>query len=151
MYPRIGPVPTYGILYLLGIVAHFVIAHRAARRLGLRRRVWIAASVCYVLGMIPGAKLLYHTRVIGFDPMVVFSARHYVQGGFWGGLLAYVPLAIVATLLLARNKRAGLDLVAVSLPIPWAIGKLGCLFNGRCHGKACACACWNRPPTMNRR
>ena len=138
MWPKIGPVPTYGILYLLGIVAHFIIGRRAAHRLGLRRRVWIAASVCYILGMIPGAKFLFYARHFGFDPMVIFSVRHYVQGGLWGGLLAYMLLAIVATLLLAKNKRAGLDLVAVTVPIPWAMAKLGCLLNGCCHGKPCS-------------
>ncbi|MHC4167520.1 MAG: prolipoprotein diacylglyceryl transferase [Planctomycetota bacterium] len=138
MWPRVGPVATYGVLYLLGIVVHFIISRRAAHRLGLRRRVWIAASVCYMLGMIPGAKFLYHMRVVGFDLMVVFSMKHYVQGGLWGGLLAYIPLAIAAMLLLARNRKAGLDLVAVTVPIPWAMAKLGCLLNGCCHGKPCS-------------
>ena len=91
-----------------------------------------------MLGMIPGAKFLFYARHFGFDPTVIFSARHYIQGGLWGGLLAYMPLAIVATLLLAKNKRAGLDLVAVSVPIPWAMAKLGCLLNGCCHGKPCS-------------
>jgi phosphatidylglycerol:prolipoprotein diacylglycerol transferase len=88
--------------------------------------------------MIPGAKLLYHLRTVGFDPMVVFSPKHYIQGGLWGGLLAYMALAIPVTLLLTRNRRAALDLVAVSVPIPWAMAKLGCLFNGCCYGKPCS-------------
>ena len=138
MYPKIGPVPLYGTLHLLGFVAFFLISRRAAMRLGLRRRVWITASVCYILGMIPGAKYLYHVRRLEFDPMVIFSAKHYIQGGVWGGLLAYFPLAIAATLLLARKKKAALDLIALSVPIPWAMGKLGCLFNGCCHGKPCS-------------
>ncbi|UCE47667.1 MAG: prolipoprotein diacylglyceryl transferase, partial [Phycisphaerales bacterium] len=138
MWPRIGPVATYGVLYLLGIIAHFLISRRVARRLGLRRRVWIATSVCYVVAMTAGAKFLYHARQLDFDPMVVFSAKHYIQGGMWGGLLAYIPLAIAATLLLARDRKAGFDLVAVSVPIPWAIAKLGCLLNGCCHGKPCS-------------
>jgi len=138
MYPRIGPVPIYGTLQLLGFVAFFLISRRAANRLGLRRRVWIMVSVCYTLAMIPGAKYLYHARRLEFDPMVIFSAKQYIQGGFWGGLLAYFPLAIGAMLLVARNKKAGLDLVAIPLPIPWAMVKLGCLFNGCCHGKPCS-------------
>ena len=138
MYPRIGPVPIYGTLHLLGLVAFFLISRRAAKWLGLRRRVWIMVSVCYILGMIPGAKYLYHVRRLEFDPTVLISAKHYIQGGMWGGLLAYFPLAIAAVVLLAKNRKAGLDLTAVSLPIPWAMGKLGCLFNGCCHGKPCS-------------
>ena len=135
MWPKIGPVSTYGVLYLLGIILHFLIGRRLARRLGLRRRVWIVAGLCYMVGMTAGAKFLYHARQLEFDPMVVFSAKHYVQGGLWGGLLAYMLLAIPLTLLLARNRRAGLDLVALSVPIPWAMAKLGCLLNGCCYGK----------------
>jgi phosphatidylglycerol:prolipoprotein diacylglycerol transferase len=138
MWPKIGPVPTYGVLYLLGIVLHFLIGRRVARRLGLRRRVWIVAGVCYMVGMTAGAKFLYHARQFEFDPMVVFSAKHYIQGGLWGGLLAYLFLVIPLTLLLARNRRAGLDVVALSVPIPWAMAKLGCLFNGCCYGKPCS-------------
>ena len=138
MYPKIGPVPIYGTLHLLGFVAFFLISRRAANRLALRHRVWIMVSACYILGMIPGAKYLYHVRRLEFDPMVIFSAKHYIQGGMWGGLLAYFPLAIAATLMLTKNRKAALDLVAVSLPIPWAMGKLGCLFNGCCHGKPCS-------------
>jgi phosphatidylglycerol:prolipoprotein diacylglycerol transferase len=91
-----------------------------------------------MLGMIPGAKFLFYARHFGFDPMVIFSAKHYVQGGLWGGLLAYMPLAIVTTLLLAKNKKAGLDLVAVTVPVPWAMSKVGCLLNGCCYGKPCS-------------
>ncbi len=138
MLPRIGSIPTYGILYLLGIIVHFLICRRVAHRLGLRRRVWTLASICYMVGMIPGAKFLYHLRKVGFDPMVIFSIKHYIQGGLWGGLLVYMPLAIPVTLLLARNRRAALDLVAVSVPIPWAMAKLGCLLNGCCYGKPCS-------------
>ena len=138
MWPRIGPVPTYGILYLLGVVVHFLISRRVAHRLGLRHRVWIAASVCYMVAMTAGAKFLFHARQGQFDPMVVFSAKRYMQGGLWGGLLAYILLAIPVMLLLARNRKAALDLLAVSVPIPWAISKLGCLLNGCCHGKPCS-------------
>ena len=88
--------------------------------------------------MIPGAKFLFHIREVGFDPAVVFSIEHYIQGDFWGGLLAYMLLAIPVTLLLARNRKAALDLVAVSVPIPWAMAKLGCLLNGCCYGKPCS-------------
>jgi len=47
-------------------------------------------------------------------------------------------LAIPLTLWLAKNRRAGLDLLAVTVPIPWAMSKVGCLLNGCCHGKPCS-------------
>lgn len=136
MYPRIGPVPTYSILYILSILSHFFICYFIAKRLGLRRRIWIVVGICYMEGMIVGAKILYDIQNAQFDFRALLSIRHYMQGGVWGGLLAYFILALPLALILAKNRRAALDLVAISIPAPWIFAKLGCLFNGCCYGKA---------------
>ncbi|MCP4259147.1 MAG: prolipoprotein diacylglyceryl transferase [Planctomycetes bacterium] len=135
MYPRIGPVPTYSIFYLLGIVTHFLICYFIAKRLGLRHRVWIVVGICYMEGMIVGAKILYDIQNAQFDLRTLLSIRHYMQGGVWGGLLAYFILALPLVLILAKNRRGALDLVALSIPVPWIFAKIGCLFNGCCFGK----------------
>ena len=138
MWPRIGPASTYGILCLSGIVLHFLVSWRIANHCGLKRRVWIVVSVCYLIGMVPGAKLLYDLRHDMLNLMALFGAEHYVQGGLWGGLLAYWALAVPAVLLLTRDRRAALDLVGLSIPLPWIAAKLGCLLNGCCYGKPCS-------------
>ena len=136
MYPRIGPVPIYSILYILSIISHFLICYFIAKRLGLRRRIWIVVGICYMEGMIVGAKILYDIQNAQFDFRALLSIRHYMQGGVWGGLLAYFILALPLALILAKNRRAALDLVAISILAPWIFAKLGCLFNGCCYGKA---------------
>ena len=138
MWPSIGPIRTYGILYLVGMVLHFVIGWRVAKRHRLKRRVWIVASVCYCLGMTAGAKLLYDLRQGEVDLVALFRASHYLAGGLWGGPLAYLALAVPAVLLLARQRGDALDLVAVSTPVPWIAARLGCLLNGCCHGTPCS-------------
>ncbi len=138
MYPRIGLVPTYSILYILSIVTHFLICYFIAKRLGLRHRVWIVVGICYMEGMTVGAKILFDIQNSQFDIHALLSIRHYMQGGLWGGLLAYFILAVPLTLILAKNRRAALDLVAMSIPLPWIFTKIGCLFNGCCFGKACS-------------
>ena len=138
MWPRIGPVLTFGVFYLTGIILYFVISWRIARQYGLKRRVWIAASVCYLVGMTVGAKLLFDLRHGSLDVPALFRAEHYIQGGLWGGLLAYLGLAVPMVLLLTRQRLAALDLVGLSTPVPWIAAKLGCLFNGCCHGKPCS-------------
>ena len=135
MYPRIGPVPTYSIFYVLSILSHFLVCYLIAKRLGLRRRVWIVVGICYMEGMIVGAKILYDIQNAQFDLRALLSIRHYMEGGVWGGLLAYFILALPLALILAKNRRAALDLVAMSIPTPWIFTKLGCLFNGCCYGK----------------
>jgi phosphatidylglycerol:prolipoprotein diacylglycerol transferase len=138
MWPTIGPVRTYGLLYLTGIILHFVLSWRIAKRYGLKRRVWIAVSTCYFLGMMLGAKLLYDLRHGSVDLRALFQAEHWLQGGLWGGLLAYFALAVPAVFLLTRRRRAALDLIAVATPVPWIMAKLGCLFNGCCYGRPCS-------------
>lgn len=36
MWPQIGSIPTYSILYIIGILSHYLISCLLARRLGLR-------------------------------------------------------------------------------------------------------------------
>lgn len=133
-----GSIPTYGILYFLGIALHFPIARRLARRWGLKRRVWLATSLCYLIGMTGGAKILFDLHHSQFELAALLSLPHWTQGGMWGGMLAYFVLAIPLALLLTRRRRAALDLVAVSIPIPYIMAKLGCLLNGCCYGKPCS-------------
>lgn len=135
MWPRLGPIPTYTVLYSVGILSHYSISYLLSRRLGLRHRVWIAASVCYNFGMIVGAKALYDVQHTQFDFRALFSVSHYVKGGLWGGLLAYLCLSVPLVLVLSRHRRAALDLIALSIPIPWVFAKLACLFNGCCYGR----------------
>lgn len=138
MWPTMGPMRTYGLLYLTGIVLHFVLSWRIAKHYGLKRRVWVATSLCYLLGMTFGAKLLYDLRHGPVDWPALFQAEHWLQGGLWGGLLAYLALAVPAVFLLTRRRRAVLDLIAVATPVPWIMAKLGCLFNGCCYGRPCS-------------
>jgi phosphatidylglycerol:prolipoprotein diacylglycerol transferase len=138
MWPKIGPVWTYTILYILSSVSHFIICGAIAERQNLRRRVWIVIGICYFLGMTIGAKILFDVTNGIFNFRNLLSLKHYMQGGVWGGLLAYFVLAAPLALILAKNKRSALDLVAMSIPIPWIFAKLGCLFNGCCFGKECS-------------
>ena len=135
MWPKIGPVPFYGILYFTGIAVHFIIGRHYARRFGLKRRVWIVLGICYWVGMVPGAKFLYHWKHVGLNPMVIFNRQAYLQGGLWGGLLVYLPLAVLAMWLLAHKRRHALDLIALTVPIPWSLAKIGCLMHGCCYGR----------------
>ncbi|UCD50516.1 MAG: prolipoprotein diacylglyceryl transferase [Phycisphaerales bacterium] len=138
MYPRIGPVPTYGIFYFGGVLVYFLIARWLARRTGLRRRVWIVLGICYLLGMTLGAKILFDWRHSDLDFAALLTAERWTRGGLWGGMLAYLVLAIPLALLITKQRRSALDLVAWALILPWIMAKIGCFFNGCCHGKPCS-------------
>ncbi len=138
MWPRLGPLPTCGVFYFSGILCHFLIAYYLAKRYRLRHRVWITVSICYMVGMTIGAKALYDIQHTQFDLQALLSASHYMKGGLWGGLLAYLCLSAPLALVLSNRRRAALDLIALSIPIPWIFTKLGCLFNGCCYGRECS-------------
>ncbi len=138
MWPWLGPVSTYTVFYLVGIISHFLISCLIAKRLGLRNRVWIVISICYMMSMTVLARLLYDIQQGQFDFRAMLTIRHYLQGGLWGGLLAYIGLAAPLGFILTKHKQEALDLVAMSIPIPCIFAKLGCLFNGCCYGKKCS-------------
>ena len=135
MWPRVGPIPTYAIMYAISMLVHFPVSRQIARRDGLKRGVWLTVSVCYMLGMAVGAKVLYDVQSGHVDLSEMLQLRHWVHGGMWGGLLAYFALAVPAVLLFSRQKRLALDLVALTIPIPWIATKLGCFLNGCCYGR----------------
>jgi phosphatidylglycerol:prolipoprotein diacylglycerol transferase len=126
---------TYGVVYFAGILVHFVIAFWMARWLGLRRRVPLAVSGAYLLGMTVGAKVLYDIQSGDFATANLFSAGHYAAGGLWGGPLVYLGMAVPLALLLARSRLAALDLTALAAPVPMAIAKVACLCHGCCYGR----------------
>lgn len=138
MWPKIGPIYMYGTMYLVSIIAHFLMTGYLRKRLGVLRRVQISVSVLYMVAMTLGAKLLYDIHESQFSLRALFSGQHYAEGGLWGGLLAYLILVVPLVFILARRRAAALDLVALSIPIPWMFTKVGCFFNGCCYGRPCA-------------
>lgn len=96
IWPRIGPLATFGIFYLTGILLHFVCSWRIARRYGLKRRVWITVSTCYLLGMTVGANLLFDLRHGTPDVL-----RGDTEGHLYSGLLSLTQLLCLAATIVA--------------------------------------------------
>lgn len=135
MWPMFGPLPAYGLIYLVAFLSHYLVSWRIAKRSGLAWHVWITVGALGSLSSTVGAKILHDITHGQFSWHALFSPRHYLAGGLWGGLLVYFALAVPAMLLLTRKKWAALDLVALSLPIPSILAKLGCLLHGCCYGR----------------
>lgn len=134
MWPKIGAIETYNIFYSAGIVVQIVLSWWFCRRMKLPLRMCAVVGLAYGFGMVVGACLLYDVTHGQLDIRMYLGISRYVQGGMWGGLLAYLTLAVPAAYLLGRDKRAALDLVVLPLPIPLMLAKLGCFVNGCCHG-----------------
>lgn len=140
MWPHIGPLPTIVGCYAAAFLVHYVVCWRIARRYGLGWRVWLPISVLFSIGGVVGSRIL---GLLVYSPenwRALFTVKHYVSmcGSGWGGLLAYLLLAVPAAWLLTPRKQAALDLVASTIPLPFILAKLGCFCNGCCYGLPCA-------------
>ncbi|MBI4580542.1 MAG: prolipoprotein diacylglyceryl transferase [Planctomycetes bacterium] len=137
MFPKVGPIPTYGILYFGAIALHFVLILLFGRRVQVRWYIAAALGLCFVVGMTVGAKALFDVLHGGLRPRLLVSTAHYMQGGMWGGPLAYLAMAVPLACLLTARRGAAMDAIAWSLPLPMILAKLGCLCQDCCHGRAC--------------
>ncbi len=139
MFPQIGGIPSYAVCYNAAIVLHVIVAQGLCRRVGVSRGMAAALSVSYLIAMTAGARVLYDaTHGVRFAAWDLFSISYYMRGGLWGGPMIYLALAAAIVWLPSRSRGGALDLVALSLPLPLLVSKVGCFVNGCCYGAATA-------------
>ena len=130
-----GPaIPSYEVFVALGIVAGLVTLRRLSPRrdAGDTGAVWIAAAA--LVGGALGAKLLElallpASTVARAGWLAALLSGRTVIGGFIGGSVAVV---LVKRRLGIRERRG--NEIAPAVAIGLAIGRIGCLCAGCCHG-----------------
>lgn len=132
---------TYGLLVAAGFVAGLAIAQRRAAKSGIEPKTIQDLSLWVVLSAMLGAKLFY---ILFFWDDFQAAWRDYGPGSlragfvFYGGFIA-TTLTVIG---LARYRQIPIwklaDAFAPALAIGHALGRVGCFFEGCCHGKACA-------------
>jgi phosphatidylglycerol:prolipoprotein diacylglycerol transferase len=143
VFIRLGPldIHTYGVLVAAGFVAGLWLAARRAGRSGLKTEAVTDLGAWLIVAGILGAKLFHviffwGEFVAGWQAEGVRSLREGFV--FYGGFIG----ACAATIFYARRRQLPLwklaDVLAPSVAIGHAFGRLGCFFNGCCFGKACA-------------
>jgi len=131
----------YGVLVAIGFLAGLWTASRRALHDGIRGETIVDLGPWLILGTILGARGLYvisywREDFAGKPLWQIFNIR---GGGlvFYGGLIG----ASLACLLYARFKKIPLwktaDVLAPSIALGHAFGRIGCLMNGCCYGRAC--------------
>ncbi len=139
------PLRGYGIFLLIATISGLGLARYRAIQVGLSPDAIYNLAFYMFVGGILGARLFY---IIQYwdeirDPNSLRATVGNMVNFVEGGLVVYGSLigALVAgTLFLARNKLPMLpiaDLIAPSLALGLAIGRLGCLMNGCCFGGVC--------------
>jgi phosphatidylglycerol:prolipoprotein diacylglycerol transferase len=151
----IGPIPIrlYGLMIGLGFIIGVSLAARQAKKEGVNPDRILDLGVYMLLMAIVGSRLLFvltNLQEFADHPLEAFALW---KGGlvFYGGVLAAVPVGIWYV------RRHGLpvwktaDIMAPSIAIGHAFGRLGCFFAGCCHGAPCTgpvCITFNDPQSF---
>lgn len=139
---QIGPLAIrwYGLMYLLGFLAAYVLIRRLSRQRGLPLDANSAADLVFYIavGVVIGGRLGY---VLFYNPAWYLAhplrALAIWEGGmsFHGGLLGVVA----AALLFCRQRRLPVlltsDILVASAPIGLGLGRLGNFINGELWGR----------------
>jgi phosphatidylglycerol:prolipoprotein diacylglycerol transferase len=125
---------TYGFMLAVGFLLGVKLAITRGKKLGLEADRIVDLGVWILVSALLGAKLLLlftDWEHYWHDPWSLLRSG----GVFYGGLLA----AIAACLWFFHKHRLATwpmaDLIAPSLALGHAVGRLGCLSAGCCHGK----------------
>jgi prolipoprotein diacylglyceryltransferase len=150
--PRGLPIRGYGMMMLLAVLSGMGLAVYRARRVGVDPDMIFALAFWMIIPGIIGARAVYVTEYWSqysreLDkgvPALIFAVVNVAAGGlvvygsFVGGMLGLglfwlrhrIPLLATA------------DLIAPSLLLGLALGRVGCLLNGCCYGDTCDYLPW---------
>ncbi len=133
----------YGLMIMIGLIVGVAIALLRSKKNNLLAEDILFASCFGGIGLLIGAKLLYiltilpkliSYRQILFDNPYLLAG--IIKGGFvfYGGLIGALVGYFIYCKKFKINTVQMLDLIAPSIPIIHAFGRLGCNFAGCCYG-----------------
>ncbi|HVA51305.1 MAG TPA: prolipoprotein diacylglyceryl transferase family protein [Pirellulales bacterium] len=138
------PIRGYGVMLLLGLVSGVGLAMYRARRMGLNPDAIQALAFWLVMGGIIGARGFY---VIEYWPEFqkgdLFETLKAIVDFTKGGLVVFgsaLGAGLALVLFVRKYRLPGLalaDLIAPSLMLGLAFGRVGCFLNGCCFGGVC--------------
>lgn len=131
---------SYGLAMSVAFAVALSVAYRRLIRRGFSIDDALNLFIIIMVSAVAGSRLLFViVNPSGFieDPLLIFRLD---RGGlvYFGGFLGAV-VSVAAYFLVRRLPLlTGLDALAAALPLGHAIGRVGCLLNGCCHGVTCA-------------
>ncbi|MDD3308014.1 MAG: prolipoprotein diacylglyceryl transferase [Acetobacterium sp.] len=141
MYPIIHvfnfPILTFGVLFLIGTGAAFLLAVQTARKYHITTMDAMFFGLFAIIGGITGAKLLY---IIVDLPNLITSPEtaliRLASGGavFYGGLIGGILGGVIYTRIYHLDVIEFFDIAVPCLALAQAFGRIGCFFNGCCYG-----------------
>jgi phosphatidylglycerol:prolipoprotein diacylglycerol transferase len=140
---HLGPLTVhwYGILLAVGFLAGLWTAARRAPRTGIAPEKISDAGLWLIIGAVFGARILYiatywRESFAGQPFLEIFMIQ---RGGlvYYGGLIG----AALACIVYCQRQKLALwkvaDVLTPSIALGYVFGRIGCLMNGCCFGRAC--------------
>lgn len=140
------PIYGYGLMLAVAVLAAAELAKRRARRRGLDGELFVNAALIAIFSGIVGARLSHVLENFSAytDPQRsalqnLWAAVNIHAGGltYYGGFLLALPTVIAYAVWKKIPIRVGMDIVAPSIVLGLALGRIGCLLNGCCWGQVC--------------
>jgi phosphatidylglycerol:prolipoprotein diacylglycerol transferase len=136
-------------MMMVAFLAGITLAIRRGRARGIEKTFIQDLSAVILLASLAGARLLYvatHLDEFRGDWLAVINP--FQQDGNFGiaglvllgGVLAAIPATVWYSRRRGQHVLEVVDLLSPSLALGMALGRVGCLLNGCCYGKACECA-----------
>ena len=149
---EIGPLTIhwYGILVAAGFLVALITAQKRAPRAGLTSEAVSDVALWLIVGGIVGARALYVLSYWDeeFSGKPLWNIINLREGGlvFYGGFIGATLLGIIYV----RIKKLPLwklaDVIAPSIPLGQAFGRIGCFMTGCCYGRPTDAFCAVRFP-----
>jgi phosphatidylglycerol:prolipoprotein diacylglycerol transferase len=147
------PIRGYGVMLMLATVSGVALAAYRAWQVGIDPEVIYSLAFVMFIGGILGARLFYILEY--WNQFVIFTPRQAIDwpATFWaivnvtkGGLVVYGSflLGVPAGIWFCRSRDLPVlaigDIIAPSLLVGLALGRIGCFLNGCCFGGICLTA-----------
>jgi len=128
---------SYGVMVALAFLTGIYLASKRAKQLNEKPQNILDLCLFIIISSIIGARLTFVLTYWPYFQNNLIKIFYLQEGGlvFYGGMILAVITAVVFLKLNKLKIFKYLDILAPSLAIGHAFGRIGCFLNGCCYGK----------------
>jgi phosphatidylglycerol:prolipoprotein diacylglycerol transferase len=131
------PIRSFGVMMVIGFLLGFYLLGKLGRKISSNPQlITNLALYCLIAGVV-GARVFYIVHHFDQLQRPWISMFAVWQGGleFYGGVIFAIPVIVLYSRHYKLPIRPCLDIVAITLMLGLALGRIGCFLNGCCFGK----------------
>ena len=144
------PIHSYGVMAMIGFLAGLLVARRRAKRVGLSPDNVTDVALWALLSGIVGSRIVYVAQNASwfFDTSrsdwSLLDVLKIWEGGlvYYGGFIGAAVAVVVVTRIRRERLLPVLDVLAPSVALGHAFGRIGCFLRGCCWGMPVTGGAW---------